>query len=181
MHDLVEIVLRLAELERKVAGMIVPGTVHAVDPETGTARLDFGTDEAGEPFLGPDRPYSQIAGAIKVHTQPSIGQQMVQLAPSGDWKQAFLVPLGWSDANASPGTGPDPAFTYEDVRVDVSAGRLRIAVGGAAIELTASAFKMLADLVQAEGSSLKHNDKEVGDQHEHDEVSKGNDTTGKPV
>lgn len=167
MHDLVELALRLAELERKVSSMIVVGAVHSVDPTKGTARLDFGTDESGEPFLGPDRPYSQTAGAIKSHTPPSKGQQMAQIAPGGDWKQAFHVPLSWSDANTSPGASADPAFTYEDVRIDVSAGRLRIAVGGAAIELTPSAFRMLADLVKAEGSSLKHNEKEVGDTHGH--------------
>jgi phage baseplate assembly protein gpV len=179
MHDLVEMALRIAELERKFASMVVVGTVHSVDTKAGTARLEFGSDETGAPFLGPDRPYSQVAGAIKSHCPPSIGQQMVQISPGGDWKQAFHVPLSWSDANASPGDGPDPAFTYRDVRVDVSDGRLRIAVGDAAVELTGSAFKMLANLVQAEGSSLKHNAKEVGDQHGH--VSAPPGPPGPPV
>jgi len=56
MRGLVDLLARVADLERRIAGMVRHGAVAEVDPAAGTVRLDFG---AG--FLSPAVPYAQIA------------------------------------------------------------------------------------------------------------------------
>lgn len=190
----VEIYQRVQRLEGQNARAMRPGTVAEV--RDGAVRLRLGGTD-GEPYLSPWMPYSQMAGAIKGHARPSVGQQMTAFAPGGDMRQATAVPFTWSYANASPGAGPDPVFTYGDVRVEIHPGEVKatvgggslsltgdafeVKVGGGSIKLTASEFEMLADLVKAVGASLKHNDREVGDTHRHIDVVPGGGTSGVPV
>lgn len=179
MQELAELAMRVAELERKLAGMVRHGTVAEVDTAQGLVRLKFGTADGGGDFLGPWVPYGQTAGAVKAHIPPSVGQQMTVISPSGDWRQSIALPMTWSNENASPGSGADPVITYGSVRIEVRTDGVKVSVGGASVELTANAFKMLADLVKAEGASLKHNAKEVGDKHGHETAPPG--PPGPPV
>lgn len=151
MREIVEIVSRLAELERRVATMVRHGTVEAVDPEKQRVRLRIGgTDE--KPFLGPWVPYAQIAGALKVHTPPSTGQQMTLLSPTGDPRQAIALPMTWSNQNASPSDkGDEHVLTFGDCRIElrgnelvVKVPRILVECEGSTFELTGSGLRMEA-------------------------------------
>ena len=101
MREIVEVLQRLTNLERQVANQFRHGTVHEVDATKQKVRMNIGGSDQ-EPLLGPWIPYGQIAGGLKVHTPPTVGQQMTMLSPSGDYRQAVALPMTWSDHNASP-------------------------------------------------------------------------------
>ncbi|MCE6073390.1 phage baseplate assembly protein V [Agrobacterium vitis] len=107
---LVNIILELkaevAGLRRAVQGMQRVGTVHAVDGDTRRLRMKLAGD-AGNEFLTPWRPWSEVAGAEKSWRPPSKGQQMILLSPFGDMRQGVAVPLTFSDANGAPSSALD--------------------------------------------------------------------------
>lgn len=181
---------RIAEVERKQAGMMRHGTVAEVDPEAGTIRLKLGTSDAGGDFLSPSIPYSQMAGALKAHIPPSVGQQFTLIAPSGDWRQAVAVPMTWSNDNASPSSsGDENVLTYGDVKLLLDAGTVRAEIGGMTFELTEDAatvsvggvtFEVSGGGVAITGGSVTHNGTDIGDTHIHGGVMSGPATTSVP-
>ena len=97
-----------ADLRARIEPMFRPGKVTDVDAAKGRYRQEIGVDaETGEPLKSAWIYPMQTAGARRSHSLPSVGQQMMQVAPDGDHAQAFGVPLGWSDANPSPSTRGD--------------------------------------------------------------------------
>jgi len=119
-RELVELASRVAELERRFSGTLRHGTIEEVDAAKQIVRLNFGQDEDGKPFLSPWVPYAQIAGALKVHTPPSKGQQFTALSPTGDWQQAVALPLTWSKANPSPSQKADEhVLTFGSVKLTI--------------------------------------------------------------
>jgi phage baseplate assembly protein gpV len=172
----------IAELRRRVAGMMVHGTVHEVDAAAGTVRLRLGDGPDGEPFLGPAIPYAQFAGALKAHTPPSVGQQMTMLSPGGDFRQAVAAPMTWSDENASPSDRGDAnAVTFGSVRIDLEGGALRITVGGTSVVISGGGVSIDGDAIALAGAALTHNGKNVGDDHVHEGVVPGPAETGPPA
>jgi hypothetical protein len=111
-----------------------------VDPGDGDkpwrVRLLIGPE--GQPkFLSPWIPYHQIAGALKVHTPPSVGQQMTMLNPTGDFRQAVVIPLTWSDAIESPSRrGDEHVLTFGQVRITIREDRVIVKVGEREILVT---------------------------------------------
>lgn len=148
---LVDILRRQAEIERRQDGMVKQGTVAEVDPKAGTVRIRYGgTDE--EPFLSPPIPYTQTAGALKVHAPPSVGQQMTVISGSGDFRQGLAVPMTWSDANKSPSEkGDENVITFGALTIEargdelvVKIPRLLIECGGTTLELSGAGLRAVA-------------------------------------
>lgn len=140
---------RIADLERRLASTVVHGSVAEVDPKAGTVRIDLGGG-----MLSPTIRYSQTAGALKIHTPPTKGQQMTMFSPSGDPQQAMALPFSWSDENASPSeAGDEIAMSFGEIKITlkgdeikIDATKLKIDAGGTTFELssdglTASATK----------------------------------------
>jgi len=126
--ELVEMAGRIADLERRMSGMLRHGTVEEVDTKKQIVRLKHGNDVDGNPFLSPWIPYAQHAGALKVHTPPSKGQQYTIQAPNGDWQQAVAVPMTWSDQNKSPSEKDDEnVLTFGDVTITIKGDQVTIA------------------------------------------------------
>ena len=76
----------LSEVDRQLSGMILPGTVAAVD--AGNARVRVESDGWVSGWL----PWqAQAAGAARHWRVPSIGEQVVMLCPSGDPAQGFAL------------------------------------------------------------------------------------------
>lgn len=141
---------RIAAIEQRLAGIIQHGPVAEVNEAEGWVRLSRGEGDDG-PLLGPKIPYAQMAGGLKVHAPPAVGQNMTVISPTGDPRQAVALPMTWSDKNPSPGDGPDPVLTYGDVRIDVQPGailvkvpRLFIECEGTTFELTGGGLKAVA-------------------------------------
>lgn len=154
MHDLrelIELAQDVADLKRRFAGMVRHGTVEEVDTEKQVMRLKMGEGPDG-PFLSPWVPYNQVAGALKIHSPPSKGQQMTLFSPTGDWRQGLTFPFTWSDQNKSPSDKPDEhVATFGDFRLElrgneliIEVPRLFIKCGGSTFELTGEGLKMVA-------------------------------------
>lgn len=127
---------RVSDLERRFDGLIQEGRVAEVDAANGTVRIDYGGD-AGQTFLSPPIPYSQMAGALKAHAPPSVGQQMTVISGGGDFRQGLALPMTWSDANASPSDrGDEVALTFGDVALRLESGRLVVTVGGSTVTIS---------------------------------------------
>lgn len=175
MRDLAELVGRVAELERRVYGMMRHGIVAQVDAGEGLVRMKLGESTAGGDFLGPWVPYAQHAGAIKAHIPPSVGQQMTIFSPSGDLRQAVAVPMTWSDRHASPSKQADEnVVTYGEVRIALKASSLKVEIGGVSFEISDEG-------VTIKGGRVEHNDKNIGSTHIHGGVDPGPANTGVPA
>lgn len=133
MNPIVELAARLAQLEQTVGRLARHGTVTDVDPAKGLVRVKLGDGDDGD-VLSPWIPYSQIGGALKVHSPPTVGQQMAITAPGGDLRQGMATPLGFSSANPSPsGAGDEHVLTFGNVTVTMKGDSLVIAVGSSTI------------------------------------------------
>ena len=175
MREIVELAARIAELERRFSGMMRHGTVEEVDTSRHHVRLKFGTDVEGKPFLSPWIPYAQVAGALKIHMPPSVGQQFTLMAPAGDWQQAVAVPFTWSNQNPAPSkSGNEIVLTLGDVRVTLKDGLLRFATAGITIALNGGG-------VSITGGEVRHDGRNIGSNHIHGGVVIGSDPTGVPV
>lgn len=177
----------VGDMQRRLAGGQRAGVVHAVDAAKGVARLRLGGTDA-DPYLGPWIPYGQVAGALKVHSPPSVGQQMWQHAPGGEYRQGKLEPFTWSDQNASPSTSPsDHVITLGGAKVEFRAGeivvtipKVKLVCGGSTFELTDAGLQLHATDVAVTGDTLTHGGKNVGKDHKHIEVVHGGDLSGVP-
>ena len=173
-RELVELASRVAELERRFSGVMRHGTIEQVDPAKHLVRLNFGQDDDGKPFLSPWVPYAQIAGALKVHTPPSKGQQFTALSPTGDWQQAVALPLTWSDANPSPSQkGDEHVLTFGDWRISLKSDLLKLECGGTSWELSAKGLKQ-------SGGGIEHDGKLIDKTHQHIDSMPGLAKTGVP-
>lgn len=152
---------RVAQLERRMASLMVPGRVAEVNAVWKRIRLEIGTPD--EPLLSPWVRYGQIAGKLKVHTLPTVGQQMTLFNASGDLEQGLAMPLGWSNDNTAPGDDDKPVLTFGAVRVEISDDAVTIAIGG--FSLTAASdgltvsiggktFTVKADEIRTSGKTV---------------------------
>jgi phage baseplate assembly protein gpV len=190
-RELVELASRVAELERRFSGTMRHGTVEEVDPAKQIVRLKFGKDVDGKPFLSPWVPYAQIAGALKVHTPPTKGQQFTLLSPTGDWQQAVALPLTWSDNNKSPsGNGDENVLTYGNVRATIKDDLTQVLVGGTEFEITSDLVKIKVggvevkisgDGVAITGGLVTHDEKNIGSTHKHGGIVRGGALTDPPA
>jgi len=140
------------------------GAVTDVDAAKQLYRQEIGRDDEGNAVKGPWVPYSQVAGARKSHSPPSVGQQMVMIAPDGDPEQAFGVPLTWSTQNASPSNN-----ATEDVDVR---GSVTIKNDGSAFTITAGgvSVKISGSGLEVTGGAVKHDSHDIGKTHKHKDV-----------
>lgn len=179
---IIDLLRRVAELERRSDGMVKQGAVTDVDPAKGLVRVRLNPDDADEPFKTAWIPYAQIAGALKAHTPPSVGQQMTIISGAGDYRQGLAVPMTWSDKNKSPSEkGDENVITYGDARIElrgdelvITIPKVKIVCGGVTVEIT-------DDGVKIEGGKVTHDGKNIGSTHIHGGVVPGGGTSDVPA
>lgn len=136
---IVELIERVARIEQRLAHSVMHGKVTDVDASKHRARVQIGEDENGQPVKSPWIPYGQMAGALKVHAPPSVGQNMTMVNPTGDPSQGILLPMTWNSANASPSSsGSENVLTFGNVRVEVKNDHVLVKVGGTELKITGS-------------------------------------------
>lgn len=170
-----EIATRLAEVERRLAGVVRHGPIAEVDPSAGTVRLDLGPSTDGGRQLSPPIPYAQTAGALKAHIPPTVGQQMTMISPSGDWRQAVAMPMTWSDHNSSPSAkGDENLVTFGGVEISLRADAIEVKVGGVSFAISDAG-------VDITGGAVRHNGRNIGHDHIHGGVRSGAENTQPPA
>lgn len=187
---LTELFRRQAETERRFDGLVRQGTVYSVDPKNGTVRVRIGgTDD--EPVLSPSIPYAQTAGALKVHSPPSKGQQMTILNGSGDFRQGLALPMTWSDKNVTPSEkGDENVITFGNFRAELRGDELLITIGGFSISMKDSGatftvggvtHEITGSGVKTAGGKIEHDGKNIGSDHVHGGVIPGGANTDVPA
>ena len=173
-NEFLELYSRVARLEPRLAGMVKHGRVAEVNPEEAWVRLDLGEGDEGK-LLSPKIPYAQFAGGLKVHTPPTVGQQMTWLAPGGDSQQSFAVPLTWSEKNEAPSkSGDENVITYGEVRITLDASSVLIEVGGFGLRVSGAGLAM-------EGGGVGHDGQDIGATHRHPGIMPGGGITSTPI
>jgi phage baseplate assembly protein gpV len=182
---------QLQEHNRRIAGQEWRGKAVAVDPVKKRVRVLLGKTPEGEDVLSPWGPYKQTAGALKLHSAPSIGQVMAGRSESGDLEQVVFEPFHWSDANPSPSDDGDAhVLTFGDVTVTLLAGEVSARVGGATWRLNSGGFSvdvgdvtwtLSADGEATIGGLVTHNGQDIGDTHVHGGVVPGGSLTDPPA
>ncbi len=144
MRAIIDLNNRLSALERRLAGSMRHGPVEEVNIEEGWVRLNLGEGDSG-PLLSPKIPYAQVAGALKVHSPPSVGQQMTVFSPTGDMRQGVAMPLTWSDNEKDPHDGANPVITYGSVKVEIQDDAAVVTTSGATISISGGDVTVTAD------------------------------------
>lgn len=165
---------RMIETERRMASTEIRGMVKQVDPKKAMARIVIAKDEDGEDVLSPWLPYKQIAGDLKIHVPPTVGQTMSIKSASGDIEQGILEPFHWSDENpANSEEAEENVLTFGDVTVTLSKTGIKAEIGGVTFEFTGEGFDQ-------SGGHHRHDGKNTGKDHVHSGVIEGGDDTEGP-
>ena len=169
-----DILIRIIERQRRSAGAEMRGKVTDVDADAKKARIAIGTDSDGSPVKSPWVPYAQIAGNLKFHQPPSVGQVMSLRSENGDIEQGVLEPYHFSDDNPSPSDDANSnVMTFGSVKVTIGQSSIEVDIGGTVYTFAAAGFDQT-------GGYQKHNGKHVDDSHTHGKVKTGDDSTGAP-
>ena len=186
MREILEMNNRLARLEKRVAQSMRHAPVKQVNAAEGWVRLDF-----GDGLLSPKIPYAQIAGGLKVHAPPTVGQQMTMLAPGGDPAQAVALPMTWSNQNASPSDkGDENVITFGQARIELRGSEIVVSIGGFKLTMTASAATFEVGGVKHEisgggvdttGGAITHDGKHIDKSHVHGGILPGPSLTDVPA
>lgn len=179
---LVDMARRIAETERRLDSVVKQGPVAEVDPKAGTVRIRLNPESESEAFLSPPIPYAQIAGALKVHAPPSVGQQMTVISGAGDFRQGLAVPMTWSNKNTSPSDkGDENIITFGDVRMEMRGGEIVVKVPTLKFECGGVTVVIDGSGVTISGGTVRHDGKNIGSTHVHGGVIPGGGNTGVPA
>lgn len=168
--------LALPDLERRTANQIRYGTVLAVDYAKARVRIKSGDIETT--WL----PWStgRASPAKRRWDPPEVGEQVVLLAPTGDLRQAVVLPGVFQDSAAAPNASPDKDTTiYSDgtvieydrashtlladlqgAKVFADRSKIELTVGGTVLNISAAG-------VAITGGTVTHNGTDIGDTHTH--------------
>jgi len=107
-HHLARVHARAADGDGRHERNHRPGPITDVDTTRTPpmARIQVGVDEDGNVVKSPWVPYAQIAGARKVYTPPSVGEQGMFHSPDGDFEQGYIIPLTFSNKVKAPSQDP---------------------------------------------------------------------------
>ncbi len=99
-----------ADIQRLIGDLAREGTVVSVDHATGSARVRFADDlTTGDiPWL------AARAGATRTWSPPSVGEQVVVLAPEADTARGMIIGSLSSDAHTHPASDGSSLTEYED-------------------------------------------------------------------
>lgn len=166
---------RMVEGERRSAAQEMRGKVTDVDTAKARARIQLGMNDDGEPVKSPWLPYKQIAGALKIHQPPTVGETMTLRSASGDVEQGVLEAFHWSDDNPANSTDAQSnVMTFGDCKVTIGTSSIDVEVGDVKASFSGSGFEVT-------GGTIKHNAKDIGDTHKHGGVVEGGQITEPPV
>ena len=98
----------LVELARRLANLVRIGTVHEVDESVARVRVQYAERSDGEPVLTDWLPWiTTRAGQDRTWWAPTVGEQVVLSAPSGDLAQAVALPALYQSQYPAPRNDPN--------------------------------------------------------------------------
>lgn len=173
---------KLAEVERRARNRKRTGTVAEVDHAKGLARVAF-SEQGGKRFLGPWMPWGEIAsGGIRSHISPTVGEQVAVTSETGDLADGEISLSVPSTANPRPHDGPEPVLTYGNTRLQINRDEF-VLTGNVRIkgQLITEGEAEVNGGVHFKGPFVRHNAKNIGDDHAHTGVQPGGGNSSVPV
>lgn len=80
-----ELVRRVADLERRLNNVMIPGRVTQIDAAKGLIKVAYGIDEKGQDVISPWIKWGETrAGNISTWHPPTVGEQLILFSPSGE-------------------------------------------------------------------------------------------------
>lgn len=141
MTDPMRLERRVTELERRLAALMLYGTVEEVDADRARMRVRYADGDppgvtAWIPWL------ASAAGELSAWRAPSPGEQMILLSPGGEPGQGTALPGLYSDDRPAPDADPArTALHFPDgaqIAYDPGAGELSVLLpAGAALRIEA--------------------------------------------
>ena len=164
-HELAQTVMRISELERRADNTIRHGKVTDVDTKKHLARIEIGEKE-GMVVKSPWLPYAQMAGTgdnWKFHNPPVTGQQLTLFAPTGEHRQAVLLPFTWWDEAQSPSDKEDEhVITFGKFKMIFKKDSVTISVGSSVFEMTEDKISIHSETVSVSKKTYTGQDEKGG-------------------
>lgn len=171
---------RITRLERNQSSAVLYGTVSDVDTSKQRVRVKLGESD-GEAVKTPWIPYQQTAGALKIHSPPSVGQQMRVISPGGMLENGMADPMTWSNASPTPNTnGGENQITFGSFSAVLKGNELAITVPTLRLTCGGTTWVFSGTGEVQTGGVKTHDGKNVGKDHKHLDVVVGGDLTGIP-
>ncbi len=168
---------QIAEMRRRERNRKRTGSIMEVDHKKGLARVELSKPD-GKPFLTGWLPWKEVAsGGIKSHIPPTIGEQVDVVSENGDLTDGVIDMSTPSNQNPRPHDGPEAVITKGNSKLFIGDGV--IAISSDEIELKATTIRIVGNL-EVIGSSITHNDTNIGDSHVHGGVERGGAETDRP-
>lgn len=179
----------LNDPRRLIGNLMRLGTIESLDLAQGTARVRVGEMVTGDiPFAG------ARAGAVRIWSPPSIGEQVVLFCPEGDAEAGIILGALFCDAHPAPASDARHLIDFPDgtrVSYDPDAHKLSIALDGngtaeisAPGGLTLNADVQLNGKLDATGKITSADDVLGGGKslkgHQHLQVQPGSGVSGVP-
>ncbi len=136
---------------RRLAGNLIQlGTIDHVDLAAATCRVRVGEIETGDlPWL------AARAGATRIWSAPSVGEQCLLLCPEGDMEGGIVLPGLFSDANPAPAADARDGIRFGDgatLFYDAAGAGLTLTLpGGRPLTIVAPAGISLTGPVKVDG------------------------------
>ncbi|MES5046513.1 phage baseplate protein [Rhizobium nepotum] len=162
------------DLNRRFVASQMTGRVAEIDGSR--VRLELAAAGAnGKPFLSPWVQVQEAAGATGTNMPVEIGDPMRLFSPNGEIGSQSLAirDSHTADAQNPAGTPKELAITYAGSAIRMTAEGLKLSHGGSSITIS-------EDTIHALSSHLRHNEKNVGDSHNHGGIRRGGENTFEP-
>ena len=163
---------RLERAERRIAMTTLSGKVAVVDPEKRLLRLKLGTSSDGRDVLSPWVRWQEAgAGSEWILRPPALNEQMNIISSSGTvGAGSIAVPATYDRDHQAPSQSSDTAVFERGGRIEMGPKGLKFI--GVDIELVGN--------VRARDGVFEHEDVDVGVNHKHTKVVRGEQLTGPP-
>ncbi|CDN54757.1 Phage baseplate assembly protein V [Neorhizobium galegae bv. officinalis bv. officinalis str. HAMBI 1141] len=164
---------RIERAERRIAMTTLSGKVAVVDPEQRLLRLKLGTSSDGRDVLSPWVRWQEAgAGGLKIHSEPAVNEQMNIISSSGTvGAGSIAVPATYDRDHQAPSQSSDTAVFER--------GTGRIEVGPNGLKFIGDTIELVGN-VRARDGVFEHEDVDVGVNHKHTKVVRGEQLTGPP-
>jgi len=171
-----------------VAQLLRLGRVVSVDRAAATCTVSVGDPDGGE-VTTDDIPWATLrTGETIIWAPPSIGEQVILVAPGGDIAQAVALPGVYCAAFPAPDNGSREFVRFKDgaeFGYDPATGEADVSLpGGGRLVITAPGGVAIEGDVEIEGELTATGDVRAGDislqQHTHSGVQSGGSSTGAP-
>lgn len=190
---------RIADLERRVSGIVLIGKVSQVEEEKGRFRIKSGDLESDWLPMASPR-----AGTTKTYSHFSQDEQVVVVSPSGDMSQGVIVSaISTGETQASDkanihrtvypdGTVSEYDHEAKSMKTTIAdggsfettiGGGVSVKANGSTLEMTTPGTVTIdaAGGISFKSPTLTHNDIDISYLHKHTDVVAGPDLTGPPV